>query len=84
MSTKLLLETLRQADGGVVECSVTAPDGTILKGSIEDSFFEEFQVGPNAALTPLKKARILQDNIAWLEAEAERQWRMGSRELVIR
>lgn len=84
MTTKLLLETLRQADGGTVECAVTAPDGTILRGAIEESFFEEFQIGPNTLLSPVKKARILHDNIAYLEAEAERQWRLGNRELIIR
>lgn len=84
MSMKLILESLRLADGGRVECSVATPDGTVMQGVIENAFFEDFMGMPNPDLTPVKRGRIVQDNIAYLEGEAERQWQMGSRELIIR
>lgn len=84
MSAKLLLDSLKLADGGKVECRVAAPDGTVLRGVIEESFFEEFVAAPGAPMTAVKKGRIVHDNLAYLEAEADKQWRMGSRELIIR
>lgn len=83
MSAKLLLDTLMLVDGGRVECSVAAPDGTVVKGVIPESFFEEFQTAPNMQLSPQRRGRIIQDNLAYLEAKADLQWRAGSRELVI-
>ena len=81
--TKLLLETLRMADGGKVVCEVKSPDG-VLRSVIEQSFFEDFMGVPNPELTPQRQSRIVEENIAYLEAEAERLWLMGNRELVIR
>lgn len=83
-AAKLLTDTLRLADGGRVECDVMTPDGSVAHGVIEHSFFEDFMGVPNPKLTPEKQSRIVQENMAYLEAEADRQWRMGLREVVIR
>lgn len=82
--TKLLLETLRLADGGRVVCEVSAPDGSRAVSVIEASFFEEFIGGPKAEMTPQRQSRIVRENMGYLESEAERLWRQGARELVIR
>jgi hypothetical protein len=84
MSAKLLLDSLRLADGGKVVCRVTAPDGTVLEGVIEKSFFDEFSTAPGQVLTPVRQGRIVSDNLDYIEGEADKQWRLGSRELVIR
>lgn len=84
MPAKLLLETLRMADGGRVVCDVAVPDGAVVQSVIEKSFFEEFAAVSVPNLTTQKKARIVNDNVAYLEAEADRQWHAGMRELVIR
>lgn len=84
MSIKFLLETMRLADGGRVECSVATPDGTVVQGIIEQSFFDEFVGAPQQVLTPVKRGRIVQDNIDYLEGEAERLWREGRREIHIK
>lgn len=81
---KLLMETLRLADGGKVECDIVTPDGTRTRGVIEQSFFEEFMGAPGVKLTPVQQGRIVRDNVDYLEGEVDRQWRMGSREVVIR
>jgi hypothetical protein len=81
---KLLTETLQLADGGKVECDVVTPDGTVTRSVIEQSFFDEFVGAPNQHLSPKQQTRIVNDNVEYLEAEVERQWRMGNRELVIR
>ena len=83
MSAKILLETLRLVDGARVECSVAAPDGTLLKGVIRESFFEEFVTAPNMELSLQKRGRIIQDNLSYLQDRAEREWQAGSRELMI-
>lgn len=83
MSTKVLLESIRTADGGKVEYSVSTPEGTILTGTIEESFFEEFMGIPQPNLKPERKVSIIRDNIPWLEAETERQFQQGNRRLVI-
>ena len=84
MSTKLLMDTLRLADGGRVECEIMAPDGTIVHGVIEQSFFQEFLTAPNEEIKPEKQGRIVKDNLAYLESVSDRLWREGNRELVIR
>jgi hypothetical protein len=84
MATKFLLETLRLADGGKVLCDVSAPDGRVLLGVIEQTFFEEFSLANPQGMTAQKQARILQDNIGYLEGEAEKQWQAGAQQLVIR
>lgn len=81
---KLLTETLRMADGGKVECEVMTPDGGRVTSIIEQSFFEDFMGVPSPRLSAQQQNRIINDNVSYLEAEAERQWRMGSREVVIR
>lgn len=78
------MDSLRLADGGKVECRVTAPDGTVLRGVIEEAFFEDFMGEPKPVLSEAKRARIIHDNVAYFEKEAERQWQSGLRELVIR
>jgi hypothetical protein len=86
-ATKLLLETLRLADGGKVVCAVQTPDGTVRQGVIEQSFFEEFQGAPvarAASTSAPRQMRIVQDNVGYLEAEAERLWQQGQTQLVIR
>jgi hypothetical protein len=86
-NTKLLLETLRLADGGKVVCAVQTPDGAVRQSVIEQSFFEEFQGAPlaRAAQTSApRQLRIVADNVGYLEAEAERQWQQGQTQLVIR
>lgn len=83
-TAKLLMDTLRLADGGKVVCQVVAPDGGVLQGVIEKSFFEDFMGIENPQLSPQKQGRIVSENISYLEGEADRQWRLGSREVVIR
>jgi hypothetical protein len=83
-TAKLLMETLRLADGGKVVCQVATPDGGVVQGVIEQSFFEDFMGMPEPKLSPQKQGRIISENIKYLEGEADRQWRLGSRELVIR
>lgn len=84
MSSKLLLDTLRLADGGHVVCDATLPDGSVVPSVIERSFFEDFMGVPNPVLTAQKQSRIVEDNLTYLEGEVERQWRLGSRSVVIR
>ncbi|MFN7163047.1 MAG: hypothetical protein ACK5VJ_00795 [Pseudomonadota bacterium] len=81
--TKMLLETLRLANGGKVVCDMQTPNGERLTSIIEQSFFEEFSSTP-AALNPKRQLQIIQDNTGYLESEAERLWNAGQRELVIR
>jgi hypothetical protein len=81
---KLMLETLRMADGGRVVCDVATPEGELVKAMIEHSFFEDFMGSPQPNLTVQKQDRIVRDNVGYLEAEVERQLQLGSRELVIR
>lgn len=81
---KLLLDTLKLADGGQVECSVAAPDGTVVPGVIEQAFFEDFMGTPEPKLSAAHRGRIIQDNVAYFEEEATRQWQAGRRDLVIR
>jgi hypothetical protein len=86
-ATKLLLETLRLADGGKVVCAVQTPDGTVRQSVIEQSFFEEFQGAPvraAAQASASRQMRIVADNLGYLEAEAERLWQQGQTQLVIR
>lgn len=86
--TKLLLETLRLADGGRVVCNVQMPDGAVRQSVIESSFFEEFQAPAMAnragQTSTNRQLRIVQDNIGYLEAEAEKLWQQGQMQLVIR
>jgi hypothetical protein len=96
MTMKLLLDTLQTADDGRVECSVAAPDGSILQGVIEQSFFDEFMMAqPVAAarvtdVDGMKRAerarqqRIVRENTDFLEGEFDKQWRMGGRVFVLR
>jgi hypothetical protein len=87
-NTKLLLETLRLADGGRVVCAVQTPDGVVRQSVIAPSFFEEFQatVPANRAAeaTHTRQLRIVNDNVSYLEGEAERLWQQGQSELLIR
>jgi hypothetical protein len=84
---KLLLDTLKVADNGRVECSVTTPEG-VRKGVIEASFFEEFvSAGTQngvTALSPARQVRIVQENVAYLEQRTADMWARGERALVIR
>ncbi len=95
MTTKLLLETLKNADDGRVECSVATPDGTIVQGVIEQSFFEEFVMAQPAApksggaeaaqrAEQARQQRIVRDNARFFEGEFDKQWRMGGRKFVLR
>ncbi|TKW60734.1 MAG: hypothetical protein DI628_07520 [Blastochloris viridis] len=83
-NVKLLLNTVKlAADGGRVECSVAAPDGSVVQGVIEKAFFEDFMGVPDPKLSLAQRSRIVQDNIDYFEREAARQWSMGKRDLVI-
>lgn len=81
---RILLDTLRLADNGKVQCHVAAPDGTVVQGVIEASFFDEFMTSPLDKIDTKRKGRIIQDNVDYLEEQADRLWREGNRELVIR
>ena len=83
MLPKILQDTLRQADGGSVTCSVLTDNGRIT-GIIEQSFFEDFSTMPGVELTPARKMRIVAENMSFLEGEAAKQLRLGHREVVIR
>jgi hypothetical protein len=76
------LRSLR-ADGGRVECTFVTPDGQAVRGAIEKSFFEEFLTQPKQILSPMHTQRIVSDNAAYLAAEAERQLRLGHRNVTI-
>jgi hypothetical protein len=85
--TQLLLETLKVADDGRVECAVATPDG-VRSSVIETSFFADFisagtQDGATA-LSPARQARIVRENVAYLEARTSELWQQGVRALVIR
>lgn len=82
MSKHLNLAALN-ADGASVEVTFTTGNGQVVKGSIENSFFEEFAPTPTHTLSPARRARIVQDNADWLANEAERQLRMGAQHVVI-
>lgn len=82
---KIIQETLALADGGRVVCQVQAPDGTQMRGVIEDSFFEDFMGADMVELTPQRRARIVLDNLHYFEGELARQWDQGEKvEAVIR
>lgn len=76
------LRSLR-ADSGRVECTFVTAQGQAVKGAIEKSFFEEFLTQPKQVLSPVHTQRIVSDNAAYLAAEAERQLRMGHRNITI-
>lgn len=79
---KLDLRSL-QADGGRVECTFVTPDGKAVRGAIEKSFFDEFLTQPAQTLSPVRTQRIVAENEAYLVGEAERQLRMGHRNITI-
>lgn len=81
-SVKLDLKSLR-ADGARVECTFVTPEGRAVRGAIEKSFFEEFLTEPKQVLSPIRTQRIVSDNESYLSAEAERQLRMGHRNITI-
>lgn len=83
MVTKLVLDSIRQADSGSVTCTLETASG-LVSGTIEKTFFEEFFAGQQQALTPSRTQRVLTENQAWLEAEAERQLASGANQVVIR
>lgn len=83
MLPKILQDTLRQADGGRVTCSLLTDDGRI-NGVIEQTFFDDFMNQTGETLTPAKKLRIVAENMTFLESEAAKQLRLGHREVVIR
>lgn len=80
--TTLNLTTLK-ADDARVEVSFTVGNGEVIKGSIENSFFQEFISAPNQQLSPARRQRIVAENAAWLTAEADRQLRMGHTQITI-
>lgn len=84
MSTRFLLQTLRAADGGRVVCEVSTPDGAVVQGVIEQSFFEDFTGTPEPQLSPQKQCRIVEENLAYLEQIAGELWEMGNREIIIK
>lgn len=81
---KLLLDTLRTVDGGKVVCEVLTPEGTVVRGSIEQSFFEDFMGSPQPDLSAQRQSRIVRENVDYLETEAARLLRLGFKEVVIR
>jgi hypothetical protein len=83
MSSKVLFETLKLADGGRVECMVQTRFGTT-PSIIEKSFFEDFMGMPNPTLSAKQQVRIVENNAEWLAAEAERQLSLGFGQVVIR
>ena len=83
MLPKLLQDTLRQADGGRVTCSLLTDDGRIT-GIIEQTFFDDFIGQPGVELSAAKKMRIVAENMSFLESEAAKQLHLGQREVIIR
>ncbi len=84
VNARILLETLRQADGGKVVCTVATPEGPV-QGTISSSFFEEFTGGTEQPqLTEQPRLRIINENVGYLEPQAASQLRMGHREVIIR
>ncbi|MFZ2587339.1 MAG: hypothetical protein WAZ18_04375 [Alphaproteobacteria bacterium] len=80
--TRLNLAALNATDAHV-EVSFTTGNGEIVKGSIENSFFDEFVAQPNQKLSAAKRQRILNDNVPFLIAEADRQLRLGHKHITI-
>lgn len=80
--TTLNLTTLK-ADDARVEVSFTVGNGQVVKGSIENSFFQEFVSSPAQQLSPARRQRIVEENATWLAAEADRQLRMGHTQITI-
>lgn len=72
-----------RADGGRVECTFVTAEGQVVQGAIEKSFFDEFATQPRQTLSPMHTQRIVADNAAYLASEAERQLRMGHRNITI-
>lgn len=79
---KLDLTSLKPT-AGRVECSFVTPQGTVVKGAIEESFFQDFLSQPTPKLSVIHQQRILADNQTWLVAEAERQLRLGHTSVII-
>lgn len=77
---KLLLETLRTATDGHVEVSVSTPQGMV-KGIIEESFFQEFSPAPTA-LSAARLTRIVADNTTYLEGEVAKQLALSPQQVV--
>lgn len=82
--SKLLVDTLRAADGGRVECDFATPDGAVVHSVIEKSFFDEFIPAPNFTMSAQRQSRIVQDNAHYIENEVDRQYRQGNPVAVIR
>lgn len=83
VQTKLLLNSIREADGGAVEYVVQTQTGEKVRGVIEDAFFQEFKV-TNQSMTGQRKERIAVENADYIEEMANRQIRIGLGEVIIK
>lgn len=76
VNARLLLNSIREADGGSVEYTVETTTGEKVSGVIEQTFFEEFKVA-NQPMTGQRKERITVENADYIEEMARRQIRIG-------
>lgn len=81
--TKLLLDSIKDADGGMVEYTVQTEQGEQVRGKIEQTFFDDFKVR-GQKMTNERKQRIARDNADYIEEIAGRQIRIGMGEVVIK
>jgi|GEM_PF-2109236 len=83
VQSKLLLNSIREADGGSVEYMVQTQSGEKVRGTIENAFFQEFKV-INQDMTGQRKERIAVENADYIEEMANRQIRIGLPEVTIK
>ncbi len=83
VQSKLLLNSIREADGGSVEYMVQTQSGEKVRGTIENAFFQEFKV-TNQDMTGQRKERIAVENADYIEEMANRQIRIGLPEVTIK
>ena len=81
MTTKVLPNSFKIADGGKVECEIVSNE-KVYRGVIEQSFFEDF-FGNQPANTQ-QKLKATEDNMRYFAQMAEKQINEGEQTVVIR
>ncbi len=81
MSTKILKDTIKAATNGTVQCSFLS-DNKLVKGFIEESFFQDVLGKANAPTR--QKLEIASHNTDYLETIAKEQLTNGKDTIIIR
>lgn len=83
LRTRLLLDSIKDADAGSVQYTVETTGGERIQGTIEETFFNDFKIR-GQKMTTERKQRIARDNADYIEEIARRQIRVGSAQVIIK